>query len=195
MSDQRDSKLDRFANELDQWLTRKKFGGDGITFAQAASRLSEHGCSVAASTVHDWWMKRQDAKEQAEMLLLIATGGKQCQDVEAALKKNPVPEMEQLLSLFRVLILELSTKGKANPQLLVLADRMTNTVMEFISGQTKARFKEREVSLAERKAADAKKTEQEKALEFCLEEAKEFPAVQKLFKEAFAALKAQKNPQ
>jgi hypothetical protein len=190
MSNQRESKLDKFAKELDQWLTPKKLGGDGIKFAQAASRLSEHGCSVAASTIYEWWIKRQDAKEAREMLMLIATGGKQLQQVEDALKRSPVPEMDALLKLFRVLILQLSTQGKANPQLLVLADRMTNTVMEFISGQTKAKFKEREVSLAERKAADAKKTEQEKALEFCLDEAKEFPKVQDLFKQAFAALKA-----
>lgn len=46
------------------------------------------------------------------------------------------------------------------------------------------------VALDEAKVLEAMKTGQASALEFCLEEAREFPAVQELFRQAFAALKA-----
>lgn len=61
------------------------------------------------------------------------------------------------------------------------------------TGQTKAHFKGREVALAEQKFAETKKSEQQKALELCLDEARAFPDVQQLFKDAFAALKKAKS--
>lgn len=69
---------------------------------------------------------------------------------------------------------------------------VANLDLADVTGKTKASFKEREVSLAEQKAAEAKKSDQQKALEMCLEEAKQFPAVMELFKSAFAALKKAK---
>jgi len=192
MSKERGSKLDKFAKQIEQWLTPKKLGGDGITLGQAAARLSELRCSVSPSTLWDWWEKFQLEKREAQLLDKIVTGGNQIGQVEAALKKNPAPEMDTLLKLYRVLILQLTTKGQTAPELLCLADRLTNTFLQFISGETKAKFKEREVTLAEQKAAESKKDNQTKALEYCLEEAKPYPAVQEKFRDAFAALKKAK---
>lgn len=47
---------------------------------------------------------------------------------------------------------------------------------------------ERKFLFSQQQALEAKKDEQTKALEFCLDEAKKFPAVMKLFEAAFAAL-------
>jgi hypothetical protein len=59
-------------------------------------------------------------------------------------------------------------------------------------GRTKGAHKERQVALAEQKHVETKKDDGAKALEYCLEEAKQFPAVQELFKVAFAALRKAK---
>jgi hypothetical protein len=50
----------------------------------------------------------------------------------------------------------------------------------------------KKVALDEQKAIDAKKDDQARALEFCLEEAKKYPDVQEMFKAAFAALRKAK---
>lgn len=57
------------------------------------------------------------------------------------------------------------------------------------SGLTRAELKQRDQQLAREKFLESKKSNQEKALEWCLEEAKSFHEVQDLFKSAFAALK------
>lgn len=45
----------------------------------------------------------------------------------------------------------------------------------------------------EERYRDARRTDEEKALSLCLDEAKQFPAVQELFKQAFAALRKAKG--
>lgn len=70
---------------------------------------------------------------------------------------------------------------------------VANLDLADLTGKTKGNFKEREVTLAEQKFAETKKSDQQKALEMCLEEAKEFPEVLELFKAAFAALKKAKT--
>ncbi|MEI8288785.1 MAG: hypothetical protein WCH99_04885 [Verrucomicrobiota bacterium] len=59
-------------------------------------------------------------------------------------------------------------------------------------GRTKAAFKERELALKEEKSAEEKKSNQQKALEYCLAEAKGTPA-EELFAQAFVALKKVRN--
>jgi len=53
-------------------------------------------------------------------------------------------------------------------------------------------LKKQQQDLDQQKFAESKKDEATKALEYCLDEAKQFPAVQDLFKAAFAALKKAK---
>ena len=59
-------------------------------------------------------------------------------------------------------------------------------------GHSKGGFKERELALKEAKSAEEKKSNQQKALEYCLAEAKGTPA-EELFAQAFAALKKVRN--
>lgn len=159
------------------------------TLEEMLAWLKEEGVVVAPSTLADFLEVQQDQRKQARVLSRIATGAAQCREVEKAFDQNPAPDLEMLLKLHRVLILQLATQGPAQPESLKLADQMTKTVLACISAKTKAAHKEREVTLAEQKQAEAKKSEQEKALEFCLDAAKSSPEVQELFKTAFAALK------
>ena len=185
MSKEKPSKLDPFAETL------QALEVEGKTLADMVAWLKQEGITAAPSTISDYLASLRDARSRSQLLQRITTGSRQCKEVEAELAKNPAPELETLVKLHRVLILHLSTQGNADPEMLKLADQMTNTVLNCISARTKAAHKEREVALAEQKHAETKKDEQQKALEFCLSEAKAWPAVQDLFKKAFAALKNQ----
>lgn len=187
MRKQTSSKLDPYSDRLDQWLTAKP-SGDGKTLEEAVAQLKLDGCSISRSRLGEWWEAREESKREAGLLGRIASGARLCAGVEEAFEKNPSPEIKTLIALHRVLIMNLSTKGVADPEMLKLADQLTNTVLNFLSAQTKAAHKEREVTLAETKAAEAKKDDGTKALEFALSESKGTPA-EDLFRQAFAALK------
>jgi hypothetical protein len=154
--------------------------------------LKKEGIVVGHSTVADFVSQLLSKRERDLILDRITSGASQVREMEERFKDNPAPELESVIKLYRVLILQLSTSGQTDPELLKLADQLTNTVAQIVSAQTKARFKEREVTLAEQKAAESKKSEREKALEFCLDESKGTPA-EDLFRQAFAALKQAKG--
>jgi arginine repressor len=183
MSKPTESKLDRYAETLVEMERDKK------TLKEMQAWLVAEGVNVVQSTIGRFLESLRSARSQAEVLQLVVTGSQHCKEIDAALGKNPAPELATLINLFKVLIMQLTSKGVADPEMLKLADQLSRTVIESISGQTKAAFKEREIRLAEQKQAETKKDEATKALEYCLEEAKQSPAVQELFKAAFTALK------
>lgn len=169
----------------------KKLAGE--TLKEIQQWLKDEGVCVALSTVGDFVARLLQEREQQQLLDRITSGASQVREVEERFKENPAPGLETLIKLHRVLILQLSTSGQSDPELLKLADQLTNTVLQCLSAQTKANFKEREVTLAEQKAAEAKKSDQQKALEYCLDEAKQFPDVIEAFKHAFSLLKTAKE--
>ena len=187
MSKQQKSKLDQFAERLDEW-----FGVEKKTIAQVQEQLRLDGCSVSSGRLSEWWTAREKVFNTRQILGDITSGAEHCREIDSAFAKNPAPHLETVIKVFKVLIMQLATKGTAEPEFLKLADQLSRTAIEFISGQTKAAFKERELTIEEQKFAESKKDEQTKALEFCLEEAKKFSAVQELFRAAFAALKKAK---
>lgn len=180
------SQLDKFATTL---LEKRD---EGVSLEDMQAWLKGEGLVVGRSTVGDFILQLEQRRSRERLLGQIVTGANQVREVEQQFAKNPAPELETLIKLHRVLILQLATDGNANPESVKLSDQLTNTVLQALSAQTKAHFKEREVTLAEQKAAEAKKTDQQKALEMCLEEAKEFPEVWELFNVAFSALKKAK---
>lgn len=187
-----------YKSKLDQYAaTLLVMGDEKKTLDEMIAWLKEEGVTVAKSTLSEFLDRRRQLRLQSQLLQSIALGAEKCKEVEAEFGRNPAPEFETLVKLHRVLILNLTTRANQDPVeyagLLKLAGVMTDTVLNAMSAKTKAAFKERQISLAERKAAETRKSDQEKALEFCLEEAKEFSAVQKLFREAFASLKAAKD--
>lgn len=155
--------------------------------------VKAEGICIGYSALSDFIARLLEEREQNQLLDRITSGASQVREVEERFKNNAAPGLETLIKIYRVLILQLTTSGQADAELLKLADQLMNTFAQVLSAQTKAAFKEREVTLAEQKAAEAKKSDRQKALEFCLEEAKAFPAVVESFKQAFASLAAAKS--
>jgi hypothetical protein len=107
-------------------------------------------------------------------------------------KENPAPELGTIFNRDLVWILELTPEEQKDPEMRRIANQMASTNVRYMIAKANAHFKERTVRLAEQRADEAKKSEQARALEFCLDEAKKFPAVDQLFRTAFAALKKAK---
>lgn len=182
MPKEKSSKLDQYAATLLIMDDEKKSLDEMITW------LKEEGVSVAKSTLSEFLERERQRRAQESLLSSIVSGSEQCRRVESEFAKNPAPELETLVKLHRVLILNLTTLGKAggsatcDTSLLKLADQMTNTVITAISAKTKAELEakklslqERRVSLLEKKAAaydkaksvsESKMTAEEKAAEF-----------------------------
>lgn len=145
---ERKSKLDQFARQLLQMDDEKK------TLAEMVAWLKEEGVSASTGLLggDDGYLESlRSARRESLLLSQITSGARQCQEVEKQFGKNPAPELETLIKLHRVLILQLSTKGNTDPQFLKLADQLMRTAMEFVSGQTKAAHKERELQVSEGK--------------------------------------------
>ncbi|MEI8289814.1 MAG: hypothetical protein WCH99_10100 [Verrucomicrobiota bacterium] len=139
------SKLDQYSRQL------VEMEAGGSTLAQMQAWLKEEGCTVALSNLSTFLSSQRQSRLQSSLLQQIASGAQQCREVEAQFGSNPAPELDTLIKLHRVLILNLTTQGNADPELLKLADQLTRTALEFVSGKTKAAFKERELTLAEEK--------------------------------------------
>jgi len=139
---ERASKLDAYAQRLDELLRPASEGGQGLTLAQAQEQLRLDGCAVSTSRLSDWWAAREAARLQDRLLGQIASGARQCQEVEKELGKVGAPELDTLIKLHRVLILKLSTEVQADTELLELVNRMMKPVVAF------ARLKQLDAQLA-----------------------------------------------
>lgn len=151
MAKPKKSKLDQYAATLADMEAQCK------TLAEMVAWLKEEGVTVAPSTLSAFLSSQRQARLQTGLLAQIASGSRQIKEVEAQFAKNPAPELESLIKLHRVLIFKLSTEGNADPELLKLADQLTRTAMEYVSGKTKSAQKERELEQAERKLQMAEK--------------------------------------
>ncbi len=151
-----ESKLDRYAEQL------SAMEAEGKTLAEMQAWLKAEACAISLSGLSRWLESARSARSQERFLTLVATGGRQCQELDAAFKKNPEPGIATLIKMFQVIILKLNIEGSANPENLKLADQLSRTALEFINGQTRAEFKrveldqaERKLKLSEQKAAQA----------------------------------------
>ncbi len=156
------SKLDAFAERLDEW-----FGIEKKTLAEVQAQLKLDGCSVALSTLSDWWSARQQCREEDRIFSLIASGGRMNKELDKAYQENPAPQIEQLIAMTKTLVMSLQVKGAADPKLLNLANSMQQTVLMYLFGETKAKLEreklglqERRVELLEQKAAQADQAKQ-----------------------------------
>ena len=149
MNKQKKSKLDQFAGTLADMDAAKK------TIAEIQAWLKDEGCVVSTGAISNYLSSLRQARLQSALLGQIAAGANQVREVEKQFSKNPAPELETLIKLHRVLIMKLSTAGNADPEFLKLADQLMRTAMEFVSGQTKAAHKERELAVAEGKFQQA----------------------------------------
>ena len=97
-----------------------------------------------------------------------------------------------IIKHFRKLVMQLSGNDRIEPAALKLSDQLARTAIRFLAEETRAAFRERELAIAEKKFAEAQKSDQVRALEICLDEAKRFPEVKAMYLAAFTALKKAK---
>lgn len=126
MSKEKQSKLDAWAERLDEW-----FGVEKKTLAQVKEQLALDGCSVSLSRLSEWWSARSSQHLQERLLGQIASGARACREVEEALGENGAPGLDVLIKLHRVLILKLSTEGNVEAEQLELVNRMMREVIKF----------------------------------------------------------------
>jgi len=68
---------------------------------------------------------------QEQLLAQIAYAGSHCAEIERAFGKNPPPELDTLMKVYRVLILKLSAEAQANPDQLKLAISLMKPVLDW----------------------------------------------------------------
>ncbi len=142
---ERKSKLDQYAEQL--W----ELDQDKRTLAWMQAWLKEEGCVTSASTLSEWLAAERQRRLEAQLFGQIASGGRMNKELDQAYEKNPAPEIDRLIQVTKTLIMSLQVKGAADPAMLGLANSMQSTVLDYLSGLTKAQFKERELKLKEDK--------------------------------------------
>ena len=193
MEERKHPKLDPFAERLEKWLMPEDADGEGVSVAEGVERLRKEGCETTPEELSDWW------KQRLEQIILsgIAGAAGKIKMIEAAFAKYPAPELDILLKLYRVWILNVldmsKLPGKFQPDYLNLADRLTKTLLGYAGSQKRAELKERELALAEHIAAEAMKSDEERALALCVDKAAGWPDVQEMFRAAFEALERRRN--
>lgn len=150
MSKPKKSKLDQFAETLVDMEREMK------TLAEMQAWLKAEGVTISAGRLSQFLEAQRSAALQAGLLAQIASGARQCQEVEKQFGKNPAPELETLIKLQRVLILNLSTQANLDPELMKMVATAFSSVME--SERLKIKRGEldlnsRKVILMEKKAA------------------------------------------
>jgi hypothetical protein len=148
------SKLDQYAESLlamDAELNPRKTLDDMLAW------LKQEGVTVSKGQLSKFLTAQRSARQQQSLLDSIVLGARQVKEVDKRFEKHTAPQLDTLIKLLRVSILQLATQAQTNPDLLKLVDQLTRTVMEFVSGQTKAMHKERELAVAEEKLELLKK--------------------------------------
>lgn len=141
----RPNKLDQFATTLADMDAQKK------TLSEICEWLAAEGCRVSPSSVSVYLERLRSERRQAALLAKITSGARQAEEVEKQFAKNPAPALETIIKLHRVLALQLATQSEDNPELMDAANTLTKTVMDYVSGQTKADLKKQEIALGERR--------------------------------------------
>ena len=145
MSKRKESKLDNYADQLEQWL-----GAEQMTLSQAQEQLAKMGCVVSLGRLSEWRRGRAWERTRAQLLEQIAEGARHCEEVEKEFGKNPPPELETLIKLHRLTILQLSAQKNADRETISLVTALMRPVMEWARLEEKRRERE----LAEQKYRD-----------------------------------------
>lgn len=141
MSKQKASKLDQFAETLLAMDDQKK------TLWEIQAWLVQEGVTVSSGRLSEFLQSQRSQRQQSALLAQIASGARQCAEVEKSFGKNPAPELETLIKLQRVILLNLSTQASANPEMLELIGNSFKAVMD----SEKLKLKREEITLAKDK--------------------------------------------
>jgi len=132
------------------------------TLAEMQAWLAGQEVAVSVSAIGRFLEARRSERAHERALRLVVNGSKEGKELNRAFAKHPEPQLELIIRLSKVLILQLATEGVADRKLLRLSDRLSRTAIEFIKAGTHARFREIELSHAERRL----KISEEKAAAF-----------------------------
>lgn len=143
----RPNKLDPYAARLDEW----ELGGK--TLDEMREQLKLDGCSVAVSSLSEYLARRRRERMERELFAQIASGARMNRELDAAYKENPEPGVERLMRVSQTIIASLQVKGAADAKMLSLANTMQQTLLNYLTGQTRAEIERRKLDQGERKLA------------------------------------------
>jgi hypothetical protein len=136
------------ASKLDQYATvLAEMEAAGKTLVDMQAWLKQEGCTAALGSISAFLSHQRSQRLQSSLLQQIASGAQQCKEVEKQFGSNPAPEVDTLIKLHRVLILNLTTQGNANPELLDQVNALMKPVLDF----AKLNLKREELDLSKEK--------------------------------------------
>jgi DNA-binding phage protein len=128
----RKSKLDAHADQLGEWQSQN------LTLAEMQSRLAAVGCTVSLGRLSGFLESLRQQELQARVLGNIASGSRMNREVEFAFRNNPEPELKTLVSFIKRLLLTLQVEGSVNPELLISANALFKSLMDYLKVEQKA---------------------------------------------------------
>ncbi|MGO8764966.1 MAG: hypothetical protein ACLQSR_07510 [Limisphaerales bacterium] len=148
---------------------------------------------ISLMSISRFLKRLRQPRGEAQILSNISKACQECQTVRAAFRENPPPDIKTVIQVTQTLIWRIYTQKNPDGAALALADKLVKTAIHYADARTRNAFKARQVKIAVEKAGMYKKNEQALALEFCLDECKDYPKALELFKSAFDALDADKT--
>lgn len=143
----RPNKLDRFAEQFPEWVA------EGKTLAQIQEQLKLDGCVASLSSISEYLSRLHQKELEEKLFATIATGGRMNKELSQAFERNPAPDVARLIEVTKTLVLSLQVHGVAEPKLLALANSMQQTVLNYLSGLTKAEIEKEKLAQGARRLA------------------------------------------
>jgi hypothetical protein len=150
-----DARLERLPAEQQVELVRF---AESHTLDEAVVWLRERGVRISRTALANWLEGRRMRDTQERILRSIASGAQLMRECEREYGKNPAPTVEQLIRLFRTLVMQIASAGACDPEFLRAAAPMMGQVLEAERLAVKRQelmLEERRVAVLERRAAQA----------------------------------------
>src|ERR1039458_93693 len=127
------NKLDPFRARILEWVAEGKEQKEILVL------LKSDGCSCAPSSLSDYLALRRREQLEADVIGNIRSGREMLRKLDAAYEDNPEPAIAELIRVSKTLILSLQIEGAADLDKLRMATVMQQMVLNYLSGETKAR--------------------------------------------------------
>jgi hypothetical protein len=150
-----DAVLERLEPALQQEVVAH---GESHTLDETVEWLRGRGVRVSRTALANWLEGRRTREVQERVLRSIATGAELMRNCEREYGRNPAPTVEQLIRLFRTLVMQLAGAGACDPDFLRVAAPMMGQVLEaerLAVKRAELSLEERRVAVLEKRAAQA----------------------------------------
>jgi hypothetical protein len=174
------SKLNPFTDEL------LRMGEESKPLHEIVEWLKVRGVETSINNVSAFLISR---REQQEAKQQFDREKNPIEAFQAWMAENPNASLEAVMERFKMLALNLSLKKEAAPEVLKLADRLSQTAIRFVNAQSREAYRKRKLVMEEAKHAEWVKCERTRAFELCLDETKKYPDIEDMYRAAFEALK------